>query len=620
MRSFLLQATSLVLGCLVASFVAAAVDGRDGSTPAQSGDHDAKIKLVENGLTAGTKFKGDKAWSIEERMKHYGVPGLSLAVIQDNKVVWSKAYGVKDRVTKEPVTTDTLFQCASISKPVSAAAALRMVEQGLFDLHTDVNQYLKTWKLPENEFTKQQKVTLKHLVSHTGGLTVHGFLGYGEDLPVPTLVELLNGADPANSAPIRVDKLPGQSYRYSGGGYCIMQQMMIDATGKPFPEIMADELLKPLGMSRCTFEQPLPSSRANEAATGYLQGGQVVSGKRHTYPEIAPAGLYASAKELARFFIEIQLACKGESELLLSQKMAQKMTAVGKGLGIGVNDKAGEVYIGHGGWNEGFSSDSTFHRDRGYGVVVLTNGNQPPLIDEVIASVARVYEWQNYGLPEFEKLETSKTEMAKVVGRYNHSGSLVKISQQDGQLKMTPNDGEAIAIHRVGENMFACETMDTLIRFSNNEDIGQSQIEFHKPWEKETHSSNIARRLKDDEKLPSEWLSEGEFDKALAGYLAMQKENPDLPAIQEDRLNSFGYQLIGNDQLETATGIFRINTILYPNAFNAFDSLGEAYLAAGKTELGILNYKKSLELNPENSNATQVLEGVEAKKDKLQSP
>ena len=613
MRSFFLQTTSLIFGCLVASLVAVAVGAHDDvNHPA---DIDVMIQRVETGLTGGAKFKGEKSWTIEERMKHHGVPGLSLAVIQDNKVVWSKAYGVKDRETREPVTTDTLFQCASISKPVSSAAALRLVEKGMLDLQVDVNQALKTWKLPENEFTRDKKVTLEHLISHKGGVTVHGFLGYGEDLPVPSLVELLDGAGPANSPPIRVDKLPGGSFRYSGGGYCIMQQLMMDVTGKPFPAIMEDELLKPLGMERCTFEQPLPASRAKEAATGYLEDGEVVSGKRHTYPEMAPAGLYANATELAQFFIEIQLACKGDSEKLLSQAMAKRMTTVGSGLGIGVDDKAGEVYIGHGGWNEGFSSDTTFHRDRGYGVVVLTNGNQPPLIDEVIAAVARAYDWDNFGLPEYEKLKTSATEMSKLTGRYNRDGSLIKIFAKDDQLMMMPNEGEAIAIHRVGEETFACETMNALICFAKSDADGQTQIEFRNPWDKEVHPSNVAKKLKDGEKLPAEWIVEGEFETALAAYQAMQKENPASPAIQEERLNDIGYGWIEKDRLDMAIAIFRINTMLYPDAFNAFDSLGEAYMAAGKKELGIFNYKKSLKLNPENSYAAEVIKRFATTKD-----
>ena len=573
---------------------------------------DQLIEQVETGLTLGTRFQGDPLDSIQDRMEHYGVPGVSLAVVKDNRVIWSKAYGVKDRDSGEPVTTDTLFQCASISKPVSAAAALRLVELGQLELDADVNDSLTSWQLPDNEFTAEKKVTLRHLVSHTGGVTNHGFLGYGEGLDVPSLTELLDGQRPANSGATRVDKVPGGSFRYSGGGYCVLQQMMIDATGKSFPEIMNETLLAPLEMSLCTYQQPLPTDRSDEAASGYLPDGSLVSGKRHTYPEMAPAGLYATASQLAQFFIELQRAYHGQSERLLSQAMAQEMmTAIGDsgfGLGIGVKDRAGEIYIGHGGWNEGFSSEATFHRDRGYGVVVLTNSNHPDFVEEIIHSVARAFEWHHYTLPEYKKLSLSDQDIAKLVGRYDHSGSLLTISHTDDQLQIATGANDPKNIYRVGEDTYATHSMRSLIRHATDAATGQSRIHFQRPWDDGPNQYDVARRLADDEKLPSEWLAEGEFDKALAGYIQMKESDPNVPAVQEERLNSIGYELVNHQQLDQAIDIFRINTILYPNAFNTFDSLGEAYLQRGDQELGILNYKKSLELNPENSHAASVIE------------
>ena len=536
------------------------------------------------------------------------MPGACVAVVKDNKVIWSKGYGVKDRDTGEPVKTTTLFQCASISKPVAAAAALKMVELGKFDLDTDINQYLKTWSLPSNEFTRQQPVTLRHIVSHTGGLTVHGFAGYSKGEEVPTLVELLNGTPPSNSGPIRVDKKPGGSMRYSGGGYCVMQQMMIDAhDGKPFPEIMNELVLKPLEMNLATFEHPLPDDRLNEVATGYLPDGKMVPGKQHTYPEMAPAGLYASASQLATFFIELQLAKKGESNRVLSQAMAKEMlTTVDAdfGLGIGIKDYAGELYMGHGGWNEGFTSTADFHCDRGYGVVVLTNSNHPDFVEEAVRSVARTYEWHNLVLPEYEKLTTSDKQIDEVVGRYDHSGNLLKFYRGENGLMLEASGSEAIQLHRVGDQQFACQSMEDLFCFSA---VGLS---IQKPWDKKTAPSNKARRMADDEKLPVEWLLDGDFEKALAGYQKLKESNPQAPTINEDRLNSFGYQLLANDQEKEALSVFRINTMLYPEAFNTFDSLGEIYLSMGEKELGIQNYEKSLELNPKNVNALDVLKRV----------
>src|SRR5215813_2489454 len=179
---------------------------------------------------------------VPDRMTHYHVPGLSLAFVHDGTVAWTQAFGVA-RVGGEPVTSETLFQASSISMPVTALAVLRLVEQGKLNLEVDVNQYLKSWKLPTNRFTEQKKVTLRGLLSHTAGATVHGFEGYASGKKLPTLVQVLNGESPANSAPVMIDFVPGTSFRYAGGGYAIIQQLLIDVTGEPFPELMQELVL-----------------------------------------------------------------------------------------------------------------------------------------------------------------------------------------------------------------------------------------------------------------------------------------------------------------------------------------------------------------------------------------
>ncbi|WP_273567388.1 serine hydrolase domain-containing protein [Maribacter halichondriae] len=157
------------------------------------------IKKVETGLTTPIYIVGDSTWTIEERMEHYGVPGVSIAVIHNGEIEWKKTYGFVDKERTAPITENTLFQAASISKPVTAYGALTLAEQEKVALEEDINTYLKSWKLPDNEFTKDKKVTIKNLLNHSAGITVHGFLGYSTDLPVPTLVEVLNGTPPANS-------------------------------------------------------------------------------------------------------------------------------------------------------------------------------------------------------------------------------------------------------------------------------------------------------------------------------------------------------------------------------------------------------------------------------------
>src|SRR5688572_1632530 len=230
---------------------------------------EAQIKRVEQGLLPVVLIKGDPVWSIAERMKFYKAPGLSIAVIKDFKIDWARAYGLKDLETAEPVTTETLFQAGSISKSVNAMVAMKKVEQGRISLDEDINNKLTSWKLPDNEFTAKKKVTLRNLLSHTAGTTVHGFPGYAVNEKVPTLQQILDGTTPANTAAVRVDFEPGSRFRYSGGGTTVSQLALMDIEKKPYPDIAKETVLAPLGMSNSAYSQPLPPDWRKKAATGY---------------------------------------------------------------------------------------------------------------------------------------------------------------------------------------------------------------------------------------------------------------------------------------------------------------------------------------------------------------
>src|SRR5215470_4262341 len=283
------------------------------------------IESVEQGLLPAILVKGDRGWSLQERMKHYKVPGVSIAVIKDFKIEWARGYGIKDVETNEPVTTETLFQAGSISKPVAAMAALKKVEQGKISLDEDINNNLTTWKLPDNQFTAKKKVTLANLLSHTGGLTVHGFPGYAPDEKIPTLPQILDGAAPSNTPAVRVDFEPGTRFRYSGGGVTIAQLAIMDIEKKPYPQIAQETVLGPLNMSSSTYQQPLPDNIRKKTATGYRPNGQAVIGKIHVYPEMAAAGLWTTPTDLAKFGIETQLSLAGKSNKVLTKEMTAKM-------------------------------------------------------------------------------------------------------------------------------------------------------------------------------------------------------------------------------------------------------------------------------------------------------
>jgi len=573
----------------------------------------AEIRKVESGLIAPVRFEGDSVWTIEGRMKHYGVPGLSIAVIKDSKIIWCKSYGVTDLETKLPVTSRTLFQAASISKPVSAYAVLKEVEREKVNLDEDINSYLKSWNIPENEFTAKKKVSLKYILSHSAGLTVSGFAGYAASSKVPTLLEVLDGTSPANSGAIRVYKEPGGTFSYSGGGYCIAQQMLIDIEGKPFPEIMQELVLGPLGMKSSTYSQPLPAAQLKWAATGYLPDGKQTDGKRHTYPEMAPAGLWTTAEDLAKFAIDVQLTIKGQSTKVLSQQMADKMTSPFiekfEGLGFFLEKKQQDIYFNHGGWNEGFSSKIIAHKDKGYGLAILTNGNQPMLIEELIRSVANNYNWPNYVSPVYKKLQITAADIENNSGRYRYEKyELIKIYANGERLFLQKNAEEPEELFKVAANTYALRNWETQTKIVRNP---TDHIKYIASVLSIDSVPYVNPELKAEEKLPFEFILDDQFEKALSAYKQAKTESPEHFALSQPYINRLGYRFLKTKEFKKAIDIFKINTVLYPNNGDVYDSLGEAYLAAGDKNQAKINYLLSLKLDPNNANAAQIIKTLD---------
>jgi CubicO group peptidase (beta-lactamase class C family) len=412
-----------------------------GQTSPAAADRAQRLQRVETTTieVEGRPGESPVRLSLAELMKIYAVPGLSLAVIENYKIVDTKAYGVIEPGSKIPVTPKTLFQAGSISKPVAAAGALSLVEQGKLALAEDVNQKLKTWKVSENEFTKTEKVTLRRLMSHTGGLTVHGFPGYDINDARPTLVQVLNGEKPANTAPIRVDIVPGTEAHYSGGGVTIEQLLMMDVTGKPFPALMRELVLDKIGMSDSSYEQPLPPARAAMTAGGTYMDGKAVPGRWHIYPEMAAAGLWTTPTDLAKFAIEIALSKQGKSNRVLSQKMTEEMlTPVKDEVGLGLFlDKDNPGQFGHDGDDEGFQALLTMNAATGNGVAMMADSeNGISLMNAVLRRVAKEYGWNYKIQPDSgdELFLVAKVEgIAAALDHYDASKQATKISPKEDE-------------------------------------------------------------------------------------------------------------------------------------------------------------------------------------------
>ena len=412
----------------------------------------ARAARVERGLLPGVVIAGRPlpVKALAARMADLKVPGVSVAVINGGAIEWAKGYGVAETGTATPVTPRTLFQAASISKPVAALGALRLVERGQLSLDQDVNERLTSWKVPENEFTKREKVTLRRILSHSAGLTVHGFPGYAADAPVPSLIQVLDGVKPANTAAIRADILPGSIWRYSGGGFTVLQQLMIDVAGRPFPPLLTDLVLAPVGMTDSTYDQPLPASRRAAAASGHGADGSVLTGRYHTYPELAAAGLWTTPTDLARFLIEIQKALEGRSKVLTSDT-ARQMITVQKdsyGLGLGLEGAGTPVSFGHGGSNAGFRCAMTASVAGGRGAVVMTNGDQGGRLgSELMRAIAAEYSWPGPRPRQKTVVPVDAAALAPLAGRYELRPGRVLTVILDGTTLFVIDGPQRIELH-----------------------------------------------------------------------------------------------------------------------------------------------------------------------------
>ncbi len=398
-----------------------------------------RIHRVEGGLLRRVQIKDQpvQKYTISERMQHWRVPGVSIAVVSDGVVAWAKGYGVRD-LGGTAVTPETLFQAASISKTGSAMTALRLVELGKLTLDEEVNVKLTSWKVPSSEAAKGEKVTLLRLLSHTAGTTVHGFPGYAQGDALPTLPQLLNGVKPANTAAVKVDIQPGTQWRYSGGGYEIVQQLIQDVTGKPFAEVAQQLVLGPLLMTHSTYQQPLPEPLRAEAATAYNSEGVAIPGKWHVYPEQAAAGLWTTPSDLAKVILEIQKPGRA-----LTQKSVDLMNTPVLdhfGIGLQLSDTDGQKAFSHGGANEGFRCMLWAYREGGRGAVVMTNGdNGGQLSEEILASIAATYNWPDFKPVEKAAMTVSADKLATYAGIYEAPESfLIKVLFEEGKLYFQP--------------------------------------------------------------------------------------------------------------------------------------------------------------------------------------
>ncbi len=390
-----------------------------------------EANLLKTGLTERIRIEGQEVdyQSLEQRQAHYDVPGVSVAFMRSGQIAWTMQSGVKDLTSELAVDENTVFQAGSISKPAFAAVLMKYREDNPLDLDADVNTLLTSWQLPEHEWTGQDVVSLRRLLSHTAGTTVHGFPGYAAGEPVPTLQQVLDGAFPANTDAVVVDIQPGTQMRYSGGGTTLAQLTLQDVANEPLPTMSQRLLLKPLGMTRSGFDQPISKKLSNNMATPYDGDGAPIKGGPHTYATLAAAGMWSTPSDMLKLAGGVRSAYLGQKTDWISQATAQEMLTnntptneapnVGIGFFINMSDDGEILGFGHGGADAGFMSQLYLELDTGNGYAIMTNGNNGrQLITEL---EIRLKDALNVGYSEAEVrklVPISQTELSKYIGTY----------------------------------------------------------------------------------------------------------------------------------------------------------------------------------------------------------
>jgi len=551
MKSILLL---LILGLNAGSLIA---------QTSYSKEVEEQIKLVENALAGDIRIEGKEGSNIVERMAHFKVKGLSIAVVQNYKIVWAKGYGWADEQEKRPVTTETLFEPGSISKTFNALGILKLAQDKKLDLYTDINTNLKSWKFPYDSLSGNKKITLANLLSHTAGLSVHGFRGYNRFGKIPSLPQILDGKDPANSAPVRSEFEPGLRYKYSGGGTVISQLIIMDLTSLPYDKFIEENVFKPLGMEHTFFTQPPPADKLKLLATGYREDGSVVDGKFHVYPEQGAAGLWTTPSDLCKYIIETQLAYEGKSAKVLNQEMTRlRLTPYlnkSAGLGVFIEERSGVKYFQHGAGNEGFKGFYYGSLEGGNGVAVFVNGDNGSIMFELMNSVASVYKWPGFYNPVTKKVVTLPDSiLSKYKGVYVYQDRFANILQkEDGYYFFS--DGSSDKMH-----------------FTNDTDFFsvESPVEKHLIKDASGVVTGLTRTFDGNTSPPS-----------------VKVFNPDTLKGSADLFNAVGWNLLENKNYDEAIKYLKRGLTLYPGNLFIEGNLAHCYLFKNEYAAALKIYK-----------------------------
>lgn len=579
-------------------------------------------------ITALNNLKSSTA----EMMSKYNLKGLSVAVFEDYKIIWTNQWGVKATDSEDKIDVNTAFSTASISKPITAIVCAILEEKGLINLDDPINKYLERWKIPKSNFTDGTDVTWKQLLSHTAGTSQGGFEDYYTGDSIPTIVESLQGKLlPRTKKPIEFLFKPGTNWEYSGGGYVIIQCALEDHFKKPLAQIVKENLLEPLHLQNSTMIQPNENGFLTNTAKVHNSKGQIIRTGIPITPQVAPSGLWSTPTDLALIAIEMQKALLGKGNKVISKAVAQKVTNI-----VTINGARGWSYgwqrslgygnldwFSHDGSNTGTGGDLIATMQNGNGIAVLANGDKPnrlPVMSYIKKEIISKLKWSKPIKTKRIKIPSKLKNAVKgyyteILYGYDRLGTTKIVEENNVFYLYSPYlkedfDAPKSEMFYRGNNTFKIDNYPNEIQFDLNEKNELQGITISRPADTDKSLYLALKQIRTPQTQLIELFSENNFETANAQFKKLKLKYPDYNF--EANLNSLGYSFLNKKQTNLSVQIFNLNCTEYPNSANTFDSLGEVYESIGKLDLAKKNYQKSLDLNPKNENAAQMIAKINA--------
>ncbi|MBW1294358.1 serine hydrolase domain-containing protein [Aquimarina litoralis] len=418
--------------------------------PCNSQNEETYLSKIESGLIPTVQIENDPVYhQLKDRMKHYGAVGFSLTTIKDFKIEATKGYGFCQKENAKSVIENSVFRVGSISKSITAMVILKLQDNGVLDLDTDIKTYLKTWKLPKSKYIKKTPVTLRTLLTHRSGLKKqqrvkledHGFIKGDK---IYTLNEVLDGKSALQ--PITFTSKPGETFKYSNQGYNLIQKVIEDATGKLFQDVAKELVLEPFEMNNSTFETVYPDEN-NTAFCYAYKDEKVHKGLYRNIAQKCGGGLFSTSQDLAKFSIKVAKIVNGEDDFLSPELAKQIFSENDYGLGFDLIKKDSLFLFSHSGRVPGFYSFMAMDPKLGNGFVMLVNSDGvDDLFWEMLRSVANAYEYPLWKPKVITKIDIDLDDYKNYLGDYkaDDDDSMIKLVVKNNQLYYQESDDEDV--------------------------------------------------------------------------------------------------------------------------------------------------------------------------------